>query len=71
MGNDALIENGQLTHEAAHILGLILGTWVTFHESHDLNSPKIHCCEKTEALFRALERYENLMIPNKGGIGNG
>jgi len=59
---DQLIQDGQLNNRAAFILGLILGTWVTFRQSHNVNAKTIACNDKTKALFEALAKYEELMI---------
>jgi len=46
------------TPEGAFALGSLLGAWHSFRDSHDLKSERIQCCEKTHALFEALEKYE-------------
>ncbi len=66
MTTDPIVKNGELTAEASFILGLILGSWITFRESHDLDSTKIKCCDKTGRLFEALGKYEHLTIGEKG-----
>lgn len=43
------------------ILVDILASWTTFKERHDLKSPKLRCCDDTQALFDALNAYEKLM----------
>ena len=60
--SDPIIHNGEITPKAAHILGQLLAAWIVFKESHDLESEKIQCCEKTTALFRALTTYEKMMF---------
>lgn len=60
---DPIIQNGELTAKAAFILGHILGAWVTFHKSHDLNKETV-VCRSSDMLFKALEQYEKLMRSN-------
>jgi len=59
---DQLIQTGELKPRAAFILGLVLGTWITFRKSHSVNAKTITCNDKTKALFEALAKYEKLMI---------
>ena len=67
---DPIVHNGELTDNAAFVLGCILGSWLTFRKSHDLKSLKIKCCGDTEALFEALADFEKLMMdPKQNGGG--
>ena len=58
---DPLVHNGELTPHAGLILGHLLGSWISFRESHNLTSKKVQCCDITEKLFHALKSYEALM----------
>ena len=57
-----MIVNGELTDEAAGILGHILASWMAFKDEHDLNDPKLRCCEVTQHLFKALDSYEKMVM---------
>ena len=41
-------------------------TWQVFHRSHDLETAKITCCNKSQDLWMALERLERLVVGAKG-----
>jgi hypothetical protein len=43
----------------------LLAVWVEFRMSHDLESPKLQCCEKSAALFDALRDFEAVVTGDK------
>lgn len=57
-----------LSPEMAYALGRILGTWMVFKDSHDVKlkfQSSTNCCDKSQALFEALQRYEDLIMTGK------
>lgn len=59
---DPIIQSGEITPGAALIFGKLLGAWMVFRESHDLESAKVSCCDRTKRLFKVLQEFENLMM---------
>ncbi len=55
------VDFSSLPPELAYTLGDVLGTWIIFRQTHDLESPKFKCCETSQKLFDALRRYEEIM----------
>lgn len=53
-----------LSPELGYALGRILGAWIVFKGSHghDVN---LKCCHKSQNLFEALQRYEDLIMTGK------
>lgn len=42
------------------VLELLLA-WVDFKATHELQSTKINCCERTQRLFTALDSFEQIV----------
>ncbi len=52
----------KLSPEGAWALGLLAGAWRGWKERHDYNSSKLQCCERSRALFAALERFGQMIL---------
>jgi hypothetical protein len=53
-----------LTPEGHLALGYLLGAWLAFRDSHNLDDPAIDYSSKL--LFEALAKFESLMMGRKG-----
>jgi hypothetical protein len=52
-----------LTPEGHLALGYLLGAWLAFRDSHNIDDPAIDYSSKL--LFEALTKYESLMMPKE------
>lgn len=50
----------------AYRLGLVIGTWKRFKDSHNLEEAKMRCCPETQTLWQALEMLEECMDGTEG-----